>query len=111
MLDGTWIATSAILGGNSFPAPVLATIRLTLNAGQYTLGNDHGTYRTDDRAFPAAIDVAGSDGPNKGRQIPAIYELTGDTLTICYDLACEARPKAFQSAAASKHFLVTYRRA
>jgi uncharacterized protein (TIGR03067 family) len=111
MLDGTWVATSALLGGTAFPPVVLATIRLTLNAGQYTMGNDHGTYRVDARAFPAAIDVSGIDGPNKGRQIPAIYELTGDELTICFDLSCEARPKSFHSPAGSKAFLVKYRRA
>jgi hypothetical protein len=53
MLEGTWIATSAELGGVALPPAVLATLRLVLNGGQYALGNDHGTYRVDERASPA----------------------------------------------------------
>ena len=110
MLEGTWIATSAELGGVALPPAVLATLRLVLQGGQYALGNDHGTYRVDERASPAAIDVAGADGPNSGRQIPAIFEIANNMLRICYDLSLSARPTAFQSPAGSKLFLVTFRR-
>ena len=30
---------------------------------------------------PKAMEVTGTDGPNKGKTFPAIYELKGDTLT------------------------------
>jgi hypothetical protein len=53
MLEGTWIATSAELGGVTLPSAVLATLRLVLNGGQHALGNGHGTYRVDERAPPA----------------------------------------------------------
>jgi uncharacterized protein (TIGR03067 family) len=109
MLEGTWIAISAELGGASMPPAVLSTIRLVLSAGSYTLGNDRGTYRVDERVTPAAIDIAGVDGPNSGRQIPAIFELAGGVLRICHDLSCTARPTHFHSPPGSKLFLVTYR--
>jgi uncharacterized protein (TIGR03067 family) len=109
MLEGTWIAISAELGGKTMPPAVLSTIPLVLSGGNYTLGNDRGTYRVDERVTPAAIDIAGVDGPNSGRQIPAIFELVDGTLRICYDLSCSARPAGFHSPAGSKLFLVTYR--
>jgi len=31
----------------------------------------------------AHIDMAYSDGPNKGKQVLGVYELTGDMLTLC----------------------------
>src|SRR5258705_388389 len=99
-------------GGALEVQPYLVTVLAdTALRAKCTMGNDKGTYRVDARAFPAAIDVSGIDGPNKGRQIPAIYELTGDDLTVCYDLSCEARPKSFHSPPGSKLFLVKYRRA
>jgi uncharacterized protein (TIGR03067 family) len=110
VLDGTWIAVSAELGGTTMPAAALSTIRLVLSDGHYTLGNDRGSYHVDERVTPAAIDVAGSDGPSSGRQIPAIFEFSDGLLRICYDLSCTARPKTFHSSVGSKLFLVTYRR-
>jgi uncharacterized protein (TIGR03067 family) len=110
MLDGTWIAVSVELGGTTMPPAALSTIRLVPSRGNYTLGNDRGTYRADERVTPAAIDVAGVDGPSSGRQIPAIYEFADELLRICYDLSRAARPTSFHSPAGSKLFLVTYRR-
>ncbi len=54
--------------------------------------------------------ITGTKGPNQGKTIPAIYELNGDTLKVCYDLSGEGHPTEFQSKAGTKLFLVTYRR-
>ena len=49
-------------------------------------------------------------GPLKGKTIPAIYELKGDGLTICYDMELKAKPAKFESPADSQVLLVPYKR-
>lgn len=116
MLDGNWKPTEAVMGGQPFPPPIVAAMSLTVSGGgtayrvQVGPQLDVGTIRLDDGTSPAGMDITGVEGPNAGRTIPAIYELQGDTLRICYDLSCTARPSAFGSAAGTMHFLVTYGR-
>jgi uncharacterized protein (TIGR03067 family) len=54
--------------------------------------------------------VTGTEGPNKGKTFPAIYEIEGDTLRICYDLSGEKRPTKFETVAGTKLYLVTYKK-
>ena len=114
-LQGTWLAVSAELGGKPVPEAVRKAIRLTLKDDTYTVtvGNnpDRGTVRLDPAAKPKALDITGAEGPNKGKKIPAIYELHGDTLKICYDLGGRGRPTEFKAPAGTQLFLVTYERA
>jgi uncharacterized protein (TIGR03067 family) len=56
------------------------------------------------------MDITGTEGPNKGKTILAIYEITDDTLRICYDLSGKARPTEFKTTKGTKLFLVTYNR-
>ena len=72
---------------------------------------DKGTYTLDSTTDPKGMPVTGTDGPNKGKTFPAIYELHGDTLRICYDLSGQKRPTEFKSTAGTKLYLVTYARA
>jgi uncharacterized protein (TIGR03067 family) len=71
---------------------------------------DKGTFKLDPSAKPKAIDITGTEGPNKGKTIPAIYELTDDTLTVCYNLGGKDRPTEFKTKAGTQLFLVTYKR-
>jgi uncharacterized protein (TIGR03067 family) len=83
--------------------------------GQYVAlvsGNpDKGTYTLDEAARPKGMTITGTEGPNKGKTFPAIYELQGDTLRLCYDLSGTKRPTEFKSSAGTELFLVTYTRA
>jgi uncharacterized protein (TIGR03067 family) len=114
-LNGTWLPQSGEFGGNKFPDEVLKTIKLEIKDGVYTVtvGNavDKGTAKIDASKKPKEMDIAGTDGPNKGKMFPAIYELDGDTLKICYDLGGKDRPKAFKSESGTMTFLATYKRA
>lgn len=113
-IKGTWLAATAELGGRPFPDEVRKSIQLTLKGGTYTVtvgkNPDRGTVKLDPSATPKAMDVTGTEGPNKGKTFPAIYELDGDTLRICYDLGGKARPTEFKTAAGTQQFLVTYKR-
>jgi uncharacterized protein (TIGR03067 family) len=56
------------------------------------------------------MSITGTNGPNLGKTFPAIYELKGDTLRICYDLSGEKFPTDYKSVEGTKLYLVTYKR-
>jgi len=113
-MEGTWLPTSAKLGDMDFPDEVRKTIKLVIKEGEYTVTvgeqKDHGTVKFDSSAKIKTMDVVGTEGPNKGKTILAIYELDGDTLTICYDLSGKNRPSKFETQPKTQLFLVTYKR-
>jgi uncharacterized protein (TIGR03067 family) len=112
-LSGTWTVEKAVLGGADTTG-VLSTARLNLGDGKYvlTLGkeDDKGTIAIDTAKKPKAMDIEGTEGPNKGKKYKAIYDLDGDTLRICYALEGEVRPAEFESKPGSKTLVVTYKR-
>ena len=93
---------------------VMKSISLKLENGKYEVfvgaNPDRGTYTVDATSKPKSITVTGTEGPNQGKTFPAIYELKGDTLRICYDLSGAKRPTEFKSIAGTKLYLVTYQR-
>jgi uncharacterized protein (TIGR03067 family) len=113
MLEGTWQLVEGQIAGNQFPAEAAKGIKLTLSPGKYVVAaesKDEGTVKYLPDTSPKAMEVTGTAGPNKGKTYPAIYELKGDTLTICYDLSGKARPTEFTSKTGTKLFLATYKK-
>ena len=113
-VQGSWTPTKAELGGQPMTEAVLKSISLKLDHGKYEVsvgGNsDKGTYTLDSASKPKSMTITGSEGPNSGKTFPAIYELKGDTLRICYDLSGAKRPTEFKTIAGTKLYLVTYKR-
>ena len=113
-LQGDWLPTKAELAGKPMPEVVLKTISLKLIKNNYEVlvagSPDNGTWSIDPDAQPKAMTVKGVKGPNAGKTFPAIYELDGDTLRVCYDLSGNARPKEFKTSEGTKLYLVTYKR-
>jgi len=113
-IDGTWLPMTAELGGKPFPEDIRKSIRLVVTRWEYTvtvgLAVDKGSLKLNTTTKPKQMDILGSEGPNKGKRIPAIYERKGDTLTICYDLSGTAYPTKFESVEGTQLYLVTYHR-
>jgi uncharacterized protein (TIGR03067 family) len=113
-IEGTWLPSAAELGGKPFPEEIRKTIKLVVQEDKYTVtvGKqiDQGTIKLNSSAKPKALDVLGTEGPNKGKTFLAIYERDGDTLRICYDLSGKNRPTEFKTQAGTQLFLVTYKR-
>jgi uncharacterized protein (TIGR03067 family) len=113
-VQGSWTPARADLGGQPMAEAVLKSISLKLDNGKYEVfvGDkpDRGTYTIDSTSKPKGMTITGTDGPNQGKTFPAIYELKGDTLRICYDLSGAKRPTEFKSIAGTKLYLVTYNR-
>jgi uncharacterized protein (TIGR03067 family) len=114
ILEATWVPAIAELAGKEFPEKVLKTMKLIVKDGRYTakVGDviDQGTVKIDSTKKPKAMDIMGTEGPNKGKTFLAIYELKGDSLRICYDLSGKARPTEFKTKVDTQLFLVTYMR-
>ncbi|MES1207569.1 MAG: TIGR03067 domain-containing protein [Pseudomonadota bacterium] len=112
-LEGRWQPLRAEFAGVSAPAEVLAKTELELRAGHYTVrfgaeAVDHGSY-AHDRCTNGALILTGLKGTNAGRTLPAIYQLVGDRLRICYGIDGQS-PDAFAATPGSQRYLVTYRR-
>ena len=114
-VQGNWKPVKAELAGQPMADAVLKSISLKLDNGKYEVlvgeAPDKGTYTLDSRSKPRSMVITGTDGPNQGKIFPAIYELKGDTLTICYDLSGKARPTEFKSKPGTRLFLATYKKA
>jgi uncharacterized protein (TIGR03067 family) len=113
-IDGAWLPTSAELAAQKLPDDVRTSMKLVVKDDKYTVtvgkAVDRGTLKLNPSANPKAMDITGTDGPNKGKTFPAIYEQNGDTLRICYDLSGKNRPTEFKTEAGTQLFLVTYKR-
>ncbi len=113
-MSGTWLPETAELAGKKFPDEVRKTMKLVLKDDKYTVmvgdKSDKGTVKLNSAAKPKELDITGSEGPNKGKSILAIYELDGDTLRVCYDLGGKNRPTDFTTKEGTLRFLVTYKR-
>ena len=113
-VQGNWKPIKAELGGQPMADDVVKSISLKLENGKYEVfvGDkpDKGTYTMDAATKPKSMTITGTEGPNRGKTFPAIYELNGDTLRICYDLSGAKRPTEFKTVAGTKLYLVTYNR-
>lgn len=113
-LSGTWQIVKAELAGEEMPDFVAGKIEVELADGGYVVRfagqvSDRGTVALDDCGGVKAMRLSGVEGVNAGRVIPAIYQLAGDRLRVCYGLD-GAAPTAFTTTSAQNHFLATYRR-
>jgi uncharacterized protein (TIGR03067 family) len=114
LLEGKWTPTSAEIAGAKFPEAELKKISLQIADGKYTVefgaAVDKGTVKIDAAAKPKAMDIVGTEGPNKGKTMLAIYEVKDDTLRICYDLTGKNRPTEFATSKEMPYFLAVYKR-
>jgi uncharacterized protein (TIGR03067 family) len=113
-IDGTWSALAGDLGGQEFSEEVRKSIRLFIHEGRYEVTEsghfDQAIVVIDPMLKPSTMDITWMTGPNKGKRILAIYETTGDTLRICYDLSGTFRPGAFVTARGTQLLLMLYAR-
>lgn len=111
---GTWKYTSLEQDGRPVPEAQYREARLTIKGDQFTftLGADtsHGTFEVDPAQKPKAIDVTFTDGPDKGKTIRGVYELTGDTYKACLGSKENDRPKELASKAGTGHVLAVLKR-
>lgn len=112
-IEGVWRPASAELGGKTLPEETCKAIKLVVKENTYsvTVGAtvDKGTLKLNPAAKLKEMDITGTEGPNKDKTIPAIYERDGDTLRICYDLSGKSHPAEFKSKEGTQLYLVVYK--
>jgi uncharacterized protein (TIGR03067 family) len=111
-LNGVWVPSTAVMGGKAYSSDECKAIHAVFHNGKYSVKvgdeTDKGTYTIDESKDPKQLTIVGTEGPNKGKTIPAIFELDKNTLKVCYDMSGKAAPEKFESKTDSKNFLVTY---
>ncbi len=112
--DGSWVVDSAEINGDAAPAALLSSLMLVVKDGAFTLEGaespSKGTFKVDFTKTPATMDVSETEGPNAGKTIAAITELTADGWRACYALQGGDRPTAFKTSAGANQFLAFYKR-
>jgi len=109
-IDGWWVAIDGQLGGLPLPTEALSDLSLRLQKGTFCLGTDEGRTVFNGHVRPTSLDLILTGGPNRGRVVPAIYDLNASGLKICCDLSGACRPDAFTAPPGTRRFLVSYRR-
>lgn len=116
-LQGTWSATRAHRDGKR--ADDVVGHRLSFVGNRFQIRSRdgqllyEGLFRVDPSTKPAAIDFEHAEGTLKGNAWKGIYEVKGDTLTICDNAPNpdKGRPAAFEATPASGYILITFTRA
>jgi uncharacterized protein (TIGR03067 family) len=116
-LEGAWLPVAAYIAGEVLPVAELRIARLLINDVVYQILDnqqrviDRGEVKLDTVANPCAMDMIGLEGPHAGRTLLAIYELSNDLLSICYDMEVGSdRPRSMRPEQDQILLLITYAR-
>jgi uncharacterized protein (TIGR03067 family) len=108
-LDGVWVPTSEEMGGNAFPPDIVAGQKLTITGNSY-FAEAESTDRGELKFEANKLDMYSKEGANAGKHFTAIYKLENDQLTICYNLAGDTYPVAFESKSKPMLVLAVFKR-
>src|SRR5262249_38099896 len=84
-LTGSRAGVTVERNGQQAPAEALKGFKVTIKGNRMTIGDRTSTFTLDPSKRPKWLDNTPEQGPNKGQSLPAIYELQGDTLKLCFD--------------------------
>src|SRR5712692_1020082 len=89
-LNDTWKPVEGTGAGATLSKEFLDSVTLTITDGakyKAKVGEmeESGTFKFDATKTPKTMEIKIGDGPNKDKTLLAIYELSGDTLKVCYD--------------------------
>jgi uncharacterized protein (TIGR03067 family) len=113
-MEGTWKVESAEAEGQKIESEDLKELMVKIAGDRYDLKikdkTDAGTLKLDETQKPKTLDGTDTEGDDVGKVTKAIYELSGDTLKVCYALNGGERPKELATSAGSSLLLITYKR-
>jgi uncharacterized protein (TIGR03067 family) len=107
-LQGTWHRVSVTVDGKDRSAHEVRGQPMVIKGDQYTLTMDtirRGTVLIDPTTSPKRIDFLSTEGPHKGKVLPGIYKVEGNSWTYCIVLPGGDRPREFSSKPGSGHML------
>ena len=108
-INGSWIPVKQEIGGKELPVASFEKQKLVINDSNYIFtaeSVDKGIAKyTDDK-----MDIYGKEGVNSGKHFTAVYKLENNKLTICYNLAGDSYPTAFETKSKPTLFLSVFER-
>ena len=113
-MEGTWKVESAEAGGQKVESEDLKAIVVKITGDRYEVKTkdklDAGTLKLDETQKPKAMDATDTEGLDAGKVVKAIYELSGDTLRVCYAMEGTERPTEMATKEGSPLLMLTYKR-
>jgi uncharacterized protein (TIGR03067 family) len=109
--QGTWTFESVEAGGKKLQADQFKGITVTFEGDKYAVKKgdevvEAATQKLDPSKSPKTLDAKVTDGPNAGAVILGIYEISGDTLKVCFDPEGKKRPTEFKGESGSQTLVV-----
>lgn len=108
-LNGTWVPTRLEINGADLPAASFEKQKLILNDSNYTFiaeSIDKGVVKYTN----GKLDIYGREGVNAGKHFTAIYKHENELLTICYNLAGDVYPDAYETRGKPAYFLAVFKK-
>lgn len=109
-LQGEWTLIRSVRDGQEVPRDRLKNLaRHTIEGDRWIPGRDPNDFTTisfNPESKPKSVDMK----DRAGNVMVGIYEIQGDTLTICIARRGTPRPKILESAAGSNTFLIGLKR-
>ena len=113
-MTGTWKVEAAEAGGKKIESEDLKEIVVKITGDRYEVKVkdklDAGTLKLDETQKPKTMDATDTEGLDAGKVVKAIYELSGDTLRVCYAMEGGDRPTEFATKEGSPLLMLTYKR-
>ena len=111
---GSWQVEALEAEGSPLPAEMVTNLFIMVKEDGFEVFNTgteaSGTFTLDSTKQPRQIDIHCEVGPDHGQTWPGIYEVTADTMRVCYSRLGKKRPAAFSTADASGLVLINYKR-
>jgi uncharacterized protein (TIGR03067 family) len=114
-LQGTWVMSALEVNGVAVPEAKIQGTTLVIKGDKYIVQvkdtKHETTIEVDPSKKPKAIDMYFPDGTNAPKLSKGVYELDGDTFTLCrHQMPGEDRPTQIGSWPDTNLFVVTWKR-
>jgi uncharacterized protein (TIGR03067 family) len=113
-LEGAWQVAQLEAEGSPVGEEMVTNVYITIKDDEFHVFNTGvetwGSFTLDPGKQPRQIDIHCEGGPDKGQTWPGIYEVTADTMRVCYSRLGKKRPSTFTSADADGVVMISYKR-
>ena len=113
-MEGKWKIEKAEAGGMEIESEDLKSVLVTITGARYEVlakdKTDAGTLKLDESQKPKTLDATDTEGEDVGKVVKAIYEISGDTMRVCYALDGGERPTEFATKPDTALLMITYKR-
>src|SRR5258707_1345037 len=112
--QGTWEIVSVEKDGSALPQDDIGGMTVMISGSAYKLINkdnvSKGTFSLDASKDPKQMDVHHQSESGDDQTMPAIYDVSSDTMRVCYNPEGGTRPTSFSTKPDSPFLAVVYKR-